>query len=167
LWFKPKLFIKTGYSELKNNGVDTMKIKEGSKVSVEYTGTLEDGTVFDTNKGKEPLVFEVGEKKIITGYEKNIIGMEKGQSKKITLKPEDAYGPVNEKLMVKIPKQSLQSKGVDAKEGMKVKMEPKDQNYPPRIATIKKVEGDTIILDLNHPLAGKTLIFEVKIVDVK
>ena len=144
-----------------------MKIKQGSKVKVEYTGTFEDGAVFDTNKGKQPLEFEVGAKKVIPGFEKKIIGMEKGKTKKIKLNPEEAYGQPNEKLIIEIPKEVLNSKGIDPKPGMKVKMEPKDQNHPPRIATIKEVSEKTIKIDLNHPLAGKTLIFDIKILDVQ
>jgi len=144
-----------------------MKIKEGSKVSVEYTGTFEDGTTFDTNKGKDPLKFEVGAKQIIPGFEKQIIGMEKDQTKKIKLKPEDAYGQPNDKLIIEIPKEVLNAKGIEPKPGMKVKMEPKDATHPPRIATVKEVTESKIKLDLNHPLAGKTLIFEIKILDVK
>lgn len=144
-----------------------MKIKQGSKVKIEYEGKFENGKVFDTTKGKGPFEFTVGEKKIIPGFEKKIIGMEKGQTKNITLKPEEAYGEVNEKLFVEIPKEVLATKGIDAKPGMRVKMEPKDPKYPPRVATIKKVSDKTIILDLNHPLAGKTLIFDIKIIDAK
>ena len=142
-----------------------MKIKQGSKVTVEYIGRFEDGTVFD--KSKQPLVFEVGAKKVIPGFEQKIIGMEKGQTKKITLKPEEAYGKKNEKLIFEVTKEVLKNRGVEPRAGMRVKMEPKDPKHPPRMATITKVTDKTIVLDLNHPLAGKTLIFDLKIIDVQ
>jgi FKBP-type peptidyl-prolyl cis-trans isomerase 2 len=144
-----------------------MKIKQGSKVKVEYEGKLDNGQVFDTNKGKEPLSFEVGAKKVIPGFEKQIIGMKKDETKTIKIKPEDAYGLVNEKLIVAIPRQALANRGVEPKPGMRVKMEPKDPKYPPRIAAIKEVTEDKVMLDCNHPLAGKTLTFQVKIIDVE
>jgi FKBP-type peptidyl-prolyl cis-trans isomerase 2 len=141
------------------------EIKAGSKVKVEYTGRFEDGTVFDASR--EPLSFTVGEKKVIPGFEKQITGMKKGEKKTIKLKPEEAYGEVNEKFFVEIPKSFLAGRGVEPKQGMRVRMEPKDQEYPARVARIKEVKEDKVVLDLNHPLAGKTLIFDVTIVDIE
>tara|TARA_Y100000310_G_C20702755_1_gene831543 strand:- start:3730 stop:4164 length:435 start_codon:yes stop_codon:yes gene_type:complete len=142
-----------------------MTIKNGDKVKVEYTGTLEDGTVFDSSKRdekSEPLEFEVGAGKIIQGFEKAIIGMEKGEEKDIKLNPEEAYGHQDSKKVMKIPKDKL-PKEKEPEVGMVLIVgTPEGQQIP---AKIKEVDDKEITLDLNHPLAGKILNFKVKIVD--
>jgi len=141
-----------------------MAIKQGDTIKVDYTGTLEDGKVFDTSEGKQPLEFEVGAGKIIPGFDKAVIGMEKGQEKDISIKPEDAYGQPREELKKEIPRSSL-PQGQEPKVGMGLMMNtPQGQQFPARIS---KVTDDKVTIDLNHPLAGKTLNFKIKIVDVK
>jgi len=138
--------------------------EEGSTVKLEYTGTLEDGTVFDTTNGREPFEFKIGAQQVLPVFESQIVGMAVGDKKKIKIKAEDAYGPVNAMLIKEVPKQLLNTNGVEPKEGMKLKVEPKENPQLARIATITKVTDTAVTIDLNHPLAGKNLTFEVNVV---
>lgn len=141
-----------------------MAIKKGDKVKIEYTGTLEDGTVFDSSeKHGQPLEFEVGSGKIIPGFENAVEGMEKDEEKEITLKPEEAYGEPNEQLIREIPRDQLPP-DQEPKEGMVLAVGlPTGQQIPARII---EVSEDKVKLDMNHPLAGKTLKFKIKVIEV-
>jgi FKBP-type peptidyl-prolyl cis-trans isomerase 2 len=141
-----------------------MTIQQGNKVKLDYTGTFEDGTVFDSSeKHGKPLEVEIGAKQIIPGFEAALIGMEKDQEKEITLKPADAYGDVNPKLMKKVPRSQLPAEA-ELKPGMTLGMQlPNGQQVPVRIAEVTDAE---VTLDLNHPLAGKTLTFKIKVVEI-
>lgn len=140
-----------------------MAIKKGSKVKLEYTGTLEDGTVFDSSeKHGKLLEFEVGAGKVILGLDNALIGMEKDQEKEIKLEPSEAYGAQNPQLVQKIPKEKF-PKEPEPKVGMMLGVQlPNGTQAPVRIT---EIEENTITLDLNHPLAGKTLTFKIKVVD--
>ena len=140
-----------------------MPIKNGDKVKVDYKGTLEDGTVFDTSEGKAPIEFEVGAKKVIPGFENAIIGMNKGEEKEVKLKPEEAYGTPREDLVKKIPRNVL-PKDQEPKPGMAIMMKTKEGVHIP--ARIKAVSDADVTIDLNHPLAGKTLNFKLKVVEI-
>jgi len=144
-------------------GVDKMPVKKGDKVKVEYTGKLENGQVFDTSEGKQPLEFEVGAGKIIKGFDKAIVGMKKGEEKEITLKPEQAYGDPDPKKVQKIPRDKL-PEGKEPKPGMMLAMKTPDGRQVP--VKIKEVSDKDITIDLNHPLAGKTLNFKIKVIDI-
>ncbi len=141
-----------------------MPIKKGDKVKVEYEGTLEDGTVFDSSeKHGQPLEFEMGSGQIIPGFEKAIAGMKKGQEKNITLKPSDAYGDPKPELIKTIPKTAIPT-DKELKPGMLIGVGlPNGAQLP---AKITKVTKDLITIDLNHPLAGKVLNFKVKVVSI-
>ncbi len=139
-----------------------MVIEKGNYVEVHYTGKLADGTVFDTSKGKKPLGFVVGGGQMIKGFDKAVEGMKKGDSKTFTLKPEDAYGGRREELKHSFPKDSA-PEGVT--EGAQVMLSaPNGQALP---ATVVKVTDEEVVVDLNHPLAGKELTFDITIEDVK
>lgn len=144
-----------------------MKAEKGKIVKLDYEGRFEDGKVFDTSKqaGQErPLEFILGNRMVVPGFEKAVEGMEIGEEKEFTLKPEDAYGERREELEQKVPKEMF-PKEKEPKIGMTLIMgTPTGQQIP---ATIKKIEDKEITLDLNHPLAGKTLVFKIKILDVK
>ena len=136
-----------------------MAIKKGDKIKVEYTGTLDDGTVFDTSEGKQPLEFEAGAAQVIRGFDEAVIGMEEGGEKTIKLAQEQAYGPKNPEL--KIPRDKLPA-GQEPKPGMMIGLQtPQGQQVP---AKITEVTENEISIDLNHPLAGKNLTFKIKIV---
>ena len=139
------------------------EIKKGDKVKVEYTGKLEDGTVFDSSEGKAPLCFEVGAQQVIPGFEKADEGMKKDEEKEFTLKVDEAYGPVKEEMVQEIPRDKLPAEP-EPKEGMMLMMQaPTGQQIP---AKITKVADDKVTIDINHPLAGKELTFSVKVVGV-
>ncbi|MFW6230569.1 MAG: FKBP-type peptidyl-prolyl cis-trans isomerase [Nanoarchaeota archaeon] len=143
-----------------------MSIKDGDKVKIEYTGKLDDGTVFDSSKHGDhshPLEFEVGKKMIIQGLEDEIKGMEKGQEKTVKITKDKAYGDRNEELSVKITKDKL-PQDQEVKEGMMLMMQSPDGRQMP--AVVKEVGDSDITIDLNHPLAGKDLTFEFKVVEV-
>ncbi len=140
-----------------------MPIKNGDKIKVEYTGTLEDGTVFDTSEGREPLEFEAGSGQVIKGFDDAVIGMEAGEEKKVELPPSEAYGEYDPNLIKKIPLDKLPP-GETPKPGMVLELRTSDGiGFPARITEVAEKE---ITVDLNHPLAGKNLIFQIKVVDI-
>ena len=138
-----------------------MPIEKGNKVKIHYTGTLEDGTVFDSSEGRDPLEFEVGSKQVIPGFDEALVGMEKDEEKEITLPPERAYGQPKDALVREVPRSKL-PKEPEPKVGMQLLMTaPTGQQIP---VTIKKVTDKDVTIDLNPPLAGKTLKFKIKVV---
>ncbi|MFH1455728.1 MAG: peptidylprolyl isomerase [archaeon] len=140
-----------------------MKVKKGDKIKVEYTGTFDDGKIFDSSLGKQPLEFEVGVGQVIKGFDEALIGMEKGEEKDIKIKPKDAYGEPKEELIKKIPKDQM-PKEKEMKKGMILVLStPTGQQFP---AVVKDVSDKEVTLDLNHPLAGKNLNFKFKIIEI-
>ncbi len=139
-------------------------IKEGSKVKLHYTGTLDDGSVFDSSLNKQPLEFVVGAGQVIKGFEQGVIGMKLGDKKKIHIPSDQAYGPYNKENIGEFPKSKV-PKEMELKVGVKVFLE-SQSNGGIAIATVLEIKNDTLVLDLNHPLAGKNLNFEVEILDV-
>ena len=137
-------------------------IIKGSTVGVHYTGKLTTGEVFDSSEGREPLKFQVGSGQIIPGFEEAVLGKQPGDKVTINIKPENAYGEVRKDLFVKVPLdkmpgevqvgQSLQAVGND--------------NRPVQVV-VKEVNEDHILIDGNHPLAGKELVFDIEVVDVQ
>ena len=143
-----------------------MAVKKGDKVKVDYTGKLEDGKIFDSSKHGEhshPIEFEVGEGKVIKGFDEAVLGMEIGDEKEITIKPEEAYGQVNPNMVKKVPKEQL-PKDKKPEVGMMLFLgTPDGKKFPARITEITDKE---VTIDLNHPLAGKVLKFEIKLVEI-
>lgn len=141
-----------------------MEIKKGSKVKIKYKGSLADGTIFDTNENREPLEFEIGSGMIIPGLEEGILGMKKGEKKKLTIAPEKGYGERKEELVKAFPKSSFPP-NVELKPGTRFALKAPDGK--PFLAEVKEVKDTEVVLDLNHPLAGKDLTFEIEIIDVE
>jgi len=139
-----------------------MPAKKGDKVKIEYTGTLEDGSVFDsTEKHGKPLEFELGSGMVIPGFDNAVEGMEVGEEKDIKLEPKDAYGDPNPQLVREEPKERFPT-DQELKEGMMLLVAlPNGQQMPVKIA---KVTEKTVTVDFNHPLAGKVLNFKLKLV---
>ena len=139
-------------------------VKNGDKVKVEYTGKLEDGTIFDSSeKQGEPLEFTVGQGQLIKGFEQAVVGMQIGEEKQITLAPEEAYGQYNPELVREMPKENFPTEE-EIQPGMMFLMNlPDGRQIPVRITAVTE---ETITLDLNSPLAGKTLIFIIKVLEV-
>ena len=138
------------------------KIKNGDNVSVHYTGRLEDGSVFDTSlaEGREPLTVTLGQGQLIPGFENGLIEMTIGEMKTIEIEPESAYGEVNPQLMSEIPLSQVP-------EGVQVGDMLQGQNqFGPVNVTVKEIKEETVVLDMNHPLAGKKLIFDLEVVSV-
>ena len=143
-----------------------MVVKKGDKISVDYEGRFENGEVFDSSRHGDhshPLGFEVGLNQVIKGFDDAVIGMKIGDEKEIKILPSDAYGEIDQKLIQEIPK-SILPKGKEPKEGMVLMMNDSDAGQVH--ARIIKILGDKVTLDLNHPLAGKTLIFKIKILEI-
>jgi len=144
-----------------------MAVKKGDSVRVDYTGTLDDGTIFDSSlhgDHSHPIEFEVGSKQVIKGFDDAVIGMKKGEEKEITIKPEDAYGQPNPKAIQKIPREHLPKDGPEPIAGMMLAFNTPDGRQFP--AVIKEITNKEIIVDMNHPLAGKTLHFKIKVIEV-
>jgi FKBP-type peptidyl-prolyl cis-trans isomerase 2 len=132
-------------------------------VSFDYTLTDDGGKVIDSSKGKEPMNYTHGKGQIIPGLEREMVGMAAGAEKKVTVKPEDAYGPVNPQAFQEVPKDKLPPDAL--KVGIVLTAQgPQGQAVPVRVHEIKE---KTVVMDFNHPLAGKTLSFDIKITAVK
>lgn len=144
-----------------------MAIEKGSKVKIEYEGSLDSGDVFDSSeKHGQALEFTVGEGKVIPGFESGVIGMEKGEEKTIKILPKDAYGEKRPELMQKVPKSQLPPEAAEKiKAGMLLGMQTPEGHQIP--VQVLEVGDDDFTIDLNHPLAGQTLNFKVKVVDIQ
>lgn len=138
-------------------------VQTGSDVAFDYTLTDESGTVIDSSKGKQPMHYVHGQGQIIPGLEKELAGMAVGGQKKVTVKPEDGYGPINPQAFQEIPKEKLPADALKVGT-MLMAQGPQGQGVPVRVHEIKE---NTVIMDFNHPLAGKTLSFDIKITDIK
>ncbi|GAA0210418.1 hypothetical protein GCM10009123_17250 [Kangiella japonica] len=140
-----------------------MQIEENKVVKIEYTVKTEEGVLVDTSEGNEPLAYLHGHKNIITGLENALVGKAVDDELSVTVTPEEAYGERHEQLIKEVPMQAFQ--GVDKVEpGMQFNAE---SPQGPQLITVTKVDGDTVTVDGNHPLAGVTLSFDVKVVEVR
>lgn len=138
-------------------------IKEGSVVTLHYTGKLADGTVFDSSEGKQPLTFTVGSKQVIPGFEKGVLGMSAGEKKTVQVPKEDAY-EYHAELVQTVPREAA-PQGLELKEGMTLALRaPTGQVIPARVT---KLTDENVTIDLNPPIAGKDLTFEIEIVKVE
>jgi len=139
------------------------KAKTGDMVRVHFEGYLEDGTVFGSSMDDEPFEFTIGEKNMLPGFENAVIDMQKGETKTITLSPEEAYGP-HKKELVSVMEKSGFPKEINLEVGKRLRVRTQDGKYT--VVTIKDVTEDSIVLDENDPLAGKTLTFKIELVDI-
>lgn len=138
--------------------------QKGDTVAVHYTGKLDDGEVFDSSREREPLEFEVGSGQVIPGFDRAVEGLEVGDSREVTLDPEEGYGEPREDLVVDVDRDQFPEES-EPEVGRQVQVQiAPGQN---RVATIKGIEDESITLDLNHPLAGKPLTFDVELVEIK
>ena len=138
--------------------------KDSDTVKVHYTGTLDDGTVFDTSIEREPLEFTLGEGMLIPGFEEAVKGMQVGQSKTVTIPAEEAYGPYLDDLIIVVERSQL-PEGLDPEVGQVLEVTQEDGRTG--VVTVIDVSETTITVDANHPLAGKDLTFEIKLVEIK
>ena len=137
--------------------------KDGDKVAVHYTGKLEDGSVFDSSQGRDPLSFTLGEGRLIPGFEQGTLGMAVGDKKTITIPPAEAYGERRDELTLEVERNNF-PEDINPQVGQQFEMQqPGGQSVN---VTVTKVEGEKVTIDANHPLAGKTLIFEIELVSL-
>ena len=145
-------------------GGKKMIVTKGDKVKIEYIGSFEDGTIFDRSKEGSPLVFEVGSRKIIPGLERGVKGMKLNEEKKIEINVNDAYGPRREDIVRSMPRTSFPP-DLQVEKGKVLRL--KDKEGRLIMGKILEIKGDDLVVDFNHPLAGKNLVFEVKVVGIE
>ncbi len=136
--------------------------KNGDTVKVHYTGTLDDGSQFDSSVGREPLEVTLGEGQVIPGFEQGIEGMQVGETKQVHIPVNEAYGQRHEELVQTVSREQL-PEDVDIQIGMQFQV---DGGNGPLILTVTEVTDETATLDGNHPMAGNNLNFELELVEV-
>jgi len=146
-----------------SSGGSSMTVKKGDTVQIYYTGTLLDGTVFDSNVDGDPLQFTVGSGQLIEGLEKGIVGMRVGEKKKIAVKSDEAYGPHRSELVFTL---SLKDFKEGATPDVGTIVNSADEEGNPIYAVVTDISGDAVTVDANHPLAGKDLVFDIEVVKV-
>jgi len=139
-------------------------VAEGTKVKVHYTGTFDDGEVFDSSRQADPLAFEVGAGEVIPGFEQAVVGMQVGDNKKIRLEEDEAYGPYNEEMIIDADPSQF-DEGLDPQVGQQFQTQTQDGT--PLLLTVIDKDEEKIKLDANHPMAGKALNFDLEIVEVE
>lgn len=139
------------------------KVKSGDTVRLHYHGTLDNGEVFDSSKGRAPFEFTVGAGQVIKGFDNGVMDMEPGETKTIHIPVNDAYGPREEENMVEVPRADLPG-DIDPQVGLELHMSDDQGHVFP--VTIAEVKEDSILLDGNHALAGKDLIFELELLEI-
>ena len=137
--------------------------KAGDTVKIHYTGTLDDGTQFDSSEGREPLEFELGSGQVIPGFEKAVEGMAVGDEKDVSISPEDAYGPRHDQMIQEVPKSALPD-NLTPEVGMGLQAQGQDGQVIN--LTVTEVGEESITVDGNHPLAGKSLNFKLELVEI-
>ena len=138
--------------------------KEGDTVKVHYTGKLQDGSVFDSSEGREPLEFQIGESQVIPGFEDTVVEMEEGQSRTETIPTERAYGERQEERVVQVGRDQFPD-DIEPEEGQQLQVQQPDGSSVP--VTVTDVSGEEVTLDANHPLAGEDLTFEIELVEIE
>ncbi len=136
--------------------------KNGQSVKVHYTGKLVDGSVFDSSQGREPLAFTIGQGQMIPGFEQAVMGMTVGEVKETNIPCNEAYGERSNDLMVEVPKAQVPN-DITPEVGMQLAINDGNRSRPVVVAA---VDEEKIVLDANHPLAGKDLTFEIELVEI-
>ena len=137
--------------------------KSGDTVRIHYTGTLGDGTQFDTSAGRDPLEFALGGGQVIPGFDAAVTGMSTGDQKTVTIEPDDAYGQRHEQLVQQVPRNTLPD-NIDPAVGMQLQSQSPDGQIMNLV--IVEVEEESITLDANHPLSGHALTFDIELVEI-
>jgi len=137
--------------------------KQGDTVKVHYTGRFEDGTVFDSSNGQEPLEFTIGEGQVISGFEEAVVGMGTGDRKRETIQPERGYGERHDEIVFTIGRDQLPP-GTTVEAGAMVQIGFPDGRTA--AVQVQKVDDESLTLDANHPLAGRTLLFDLELVSI-
>ena len=140
------------------------KAQVGDLVSVHYTGKLENGEIFDSSKERDPLEFTIGNKEFLTGFEDGVIGMQPGESKSVTLEPENAFGDRREGLLLEFPKKEF-PQDITPTVGLQLKISNASGANMPVVIT--DIGEESVTLDGNHPMAGHTIVFDIELVEIK
>lgn len=138
-------------------------ITKGSLVSFEYTVSDDNGDIIESNKGQSPITYTHGQHEIIPGLEKGLSGMEVNEEKSIRVQPEEAYGPVDPKGFKEVPKTEIPAEGL----AVGATLTARDTKGESHVIRVCEVKDATVVLDFNHPLAGKTLDFSVKVLGIQ
>lgn len=139
------------------------KIENGDTVTLNYTGKLTNGNVFDTSlqKGREPLVAKLGEGNLIKGFESGLMGMTIGEKKTIEINYDEAYGPYNDFMIQEVNKNQMPGE-------ISIGTQLQSQTQMGVVVfTVKEIKEETVVLDANHPLAGENLIFDLEVLDIQ
>lgn len=138
--------------------------REGDKVQVHYEGRLDDGTTFDSSRGREPIEFTIGEGEVVPGFEQAVTGMTAGEKKTTTIAAENAYGERMDDLMFSVSRDQVPD-GMEVRVGDQLSVGlPSGETVPMQVAG---VDDDSVTLDANHPLAGKDLTFDLELVNIE
>lgn len=138
-------------------------VKKGDTIKIHYHGTLNDGSIFDSSKQREPLEFEVGSGMVIPGFDDGVMNMKVGDVKTINIPFAEAYGPVQEEMIIDFPRNQF-PEDMQPEAGMQLQMSDKSgQNFP---VVVVSANDEIVKLDANHPLAGKDLTFELELMDI-
>ena len=137
--------------------------KSGDTVRIHYTGTLDDGTQFDSSAGRDPLEFALGGGQVIPGFDNAVDGMTVGDSKTVTIPPEEAYGQRHEQLVQQVSRSALPDE-IEPAVGMQLQSQSPEGQVMMLVVT--EVEEEAITVDANHPLAGQALTFDIELVEI-
>ena len=136
--------------------------KAGDTVRIHYTGTLQDGTVFDSSQGRDPLEFTLGSGQVIPGFDAAVHGMEVGATRTVTIVADQAYGPRREDMILAIPREQVPA-NVNPEVGEQLQVGQGNEQF---LVTVAEVNEREIVLDGNHPLAGEDLTFALELVSI-
>ncbi len=140
------------------------KAENGNTVKVHYTGTLDDGSIFDSSRGGDPLQFTLGEGQLIPMFEETVIGMEAGETRKVHIPAAEAYGERSEELLLEVPREHLPAEQ-EPEVGMQLQV--MHESGMVSMVEIVEVRDDSVVLDANHQLAGMDLNFEIELVEIE
>lgn len=136
--------------------------KSGDTVRIHYTGTLEDGTVFDSSEGQEPLEFTLGSQEVIPGFEQAVEGMQPGEKKEITIAAADAYGSHQSEYVLVVDREDF-PENIEPEPGQELQLSQGGQSFVVRVTDVTET---SVTLDANHPLAGQDLTFALELVEI-
>ncbi|HUS00589.1 MAG TPA: peptidylprolyl isomerase [Chitinophagaceae bacterium] len=139
------------------------QVKEGDVVRVHYTGKLTNGEQFDSSEGREPLEFTVGAGQMIKGFDDAMPGMSVGEKKTINISPGNAYGEKDEQAIIEFPKANIPA-DMKLEPGMQLQL--RNENGQPFPVTVTEIKDDVVVLDANHMLAGKELVFDIELMEI-
>lgn len=149
---------------MSDSSTDTIRnAATGDNVRVHYRGTLDDGSEFDSSAGRDPLEFRLGTGQVIEGFDKTVTGMKPGETRSARFEADDAYGSRRDDLVLNVPKEQFPPE-ITPEVGQQLELQQENGQSVP--VTITAIEGDTVTLDANHPLAGQALTFDIELVEI-